>query len=49
MMSAAVIAGLVLPILLRDEDEAVFVPVDVDLANFVPPFVSGGESHSTRL
>jgi len=39
----------VLPILVREAGETALVPVAVDLANFVPPFVSGGESHNTRF
>jgi hypothetical protein len=41
--------GLVLPIFLWADAEEVDLPTAVDLANFVPPFVSGGESHNTRL
>jgi hypothetical protein len=37
MMSAAVTAGRLLPIFLREL--AVAAPAAVDLANFVPPFV----------
>jgi hypothetical protein len=49
MMSAAVIAGLVLPVLLRAVLLLVLLPVAFVLAKFVPPFSSGTLSHNTRL